>query len=51
MWSGLTVSVFIKRKKPTDVIDKIMQHWIGAGFCVMEGIPSDNGVNLAQKDT
>ena len=51
MWSRLTVSVFIKRKKPTDVIDKIMQHWIGAGFSVMEGILSDNGGEFSSEET
>ncbi len=43
MWSRLTVSVFIERKTSKEVIDKIMKHWIGAGFGVMEGILTDNG--------
>ena len=51
MWSRLTVSVFIKIKKPTDAIGKIMQHWIGAGFGVMEGILSDNGDEFSSEET
>ena len=31
MWSRLTVSVFIDRKRPSDVIDNIMLHWVRAG--------------------
>ena len=51
MWSRLTVSVFIERKKQTDVIDKIMQHWIGAGLGVTEGILSDNGSEFSAEET
>ena len=43
MWSRLTVSKFITRKRPTDVIDNIMLHWVGAGFRIMSGILTDNG--------
>ena len=43
MWSRLTVSQFIKRKKPAEVIDQIMMKWVGVGFGVMEGILHDNG--------
>ena len=43
MWSRFSVSVFIQRKKPCEVIDKIMMCWVGAGFGVMEAILSDNG--------
>ena len=35
MWSRYTVSVFINRKKPSDVIDALMQRWI-AVFGTME---------------
>ena len=42
MWSRLTLSVFIDRKKPSTVIDKIMLHWV-AHFGVMESILHDNG--------
>ncbi|KAL5015625.1 hypothetical protein ScPMuIL_007295, partial [Solemya velum] len=34
MWSRYTVSVFICRKKSSDVIDVVMRHWIGV-FGVM----------------
>lgn len=43
MWSRFSVSVFIERKRPSEVIDKIMTCWIGAAFGVMEAIVSDNG--------
>lgn len=42
IWSRFTVSVFINRKKPSEAINKIMTHWIGAGFGVMEAIFTDN---------
>ena len=43
MWSRLTVSKFISRKKPTEVIDNIMLHWCGAGYGIMSSILTDNG--------
>ena len=43
MWSRFSVSVFISRKHPSNVIDKIMQNWIGAGFGMMGAILTDNG--------
>lgn len=42
MWSRYTISIFIQRKNTTDVIDKIMSHWIGI-FGVMGAIMTDNG--------
>ena len=51
MWSRFTVSVFIKRKKPSVVVDKIMMHWVGAGFGVMEAIMSDNGGEFSSEET
>ena len=42
MWSRLSVSVQIHRKKPSEVIDSIMQHWI-AYFGVPGSILNDNG--------
>ena len=42
MWSRYTVSVFINRKKPSDVIDALMQRWI-AVFGTMGSIMTDNG--------
>ena len=42
MWSRYTVSVFINRKKPSDVIDALMQRWV-AVFGTMGSIMTDNG--------
>ena len=42
MWSRYTVSVFISRKKPSDVIDAMMKNWVGV-FGVMGAIFTDNG--------
>ena len=39
MWSRLTVSVFMDRKRPSDVIDNIMLHWEQ----VLTSILPDNG--------
>ena len=43
MFTRLTVSVFVNRKKPSAIIDKIMIHWVGAVFGVMGAILTDNG--------
>lgn len=43
MWSRFTVSVFVRRKRTSEIIDKIMMHWVGAAFGVMGAIMSDNG--------
>lgn len=42
MWSRYTMSVFIKRKRPKDVIEAIMANWIGI-FGVMKSVLTDNG--------
>ena len=42
MYSRFTISCFINRKRPKDVIDKIMEKWI-AYFGVMKCILNDNG--------
>jgi transposase InsO family protein len=42
MWSRFTVSTFVHRKRPCDIIDKIMKCWIGV-FGIMKSILSDNG--------
>lgn len=42
MWSRFSVSVFIKRKQTSVIIDKLIEHWIGV-FGVMEAILTDNG--------
>ena len=41
MWSRYTVSVFITRKRPSDVIDAMMLHWIGT-FGIMAALMTDN---------
>ena len=51
MWSRLTVSVLLDRKKPSEVLEKIMTNWIGAGFGVMEAILSDNGGEFSSDET
>ena len=42
MWSRYTMSIFIDRKKPSNVIDNLMTHWIGK-FGVMGALMTDNG--------
>ena len=42
MWARYTVSVFINRKRPSDIIDAMMTHWTGK-FGVMKSILNDNG--------
>ena len=42
MWSWYTVSVFITRKRPSNVIDVMMLHWIGT-FGVMTALMTDKG--------
>ena len=42
MWSRYTVSVFISRKRPSDVIHSLMTNWIGV-FGIMGAILTDNG--------
>ena len=42
MWSRYTVSVFIPRKRSSDVINALMQGWISV-FGIMEAILTDNG--------
>ena len=42
---------FIQRKKPCEVIDKIIMHWVGAGSGVMEGIESGNGGEFSSAET
>ena len=42
MWSRYTVSVFIMRKTPSEVINALMKHWIDI-FGVMQAVLTDNG--------
>ena len=43
MWSRYTVSVLIDRKRPSNVIDALMQRWV-AVFGVMGSIMTQNGL-------
>ncbi len=51
MWSRLTVPVFLKHKKPCEVTDKILRHWVGAGYCLMGAILSDNGEEFSSDES
>ena len=42
MWSRYTLSIFIDRKKSSNVIDNLMTHWIWK-FGVMGALMTDNG--------
>ena len=42
MWSRYTVSVFIDRKRPSDILDGMMSHWIGK-FGIMKAVLTDGG--------
>ena len=46
MWSRYTLSIFIDRKKSSNVIDNLMTNWIGK-FGVMGAIVTDNGGELS----
>ena len=41
MWSRYTISVFINRKRSSDVINALMQKWVGV-FGIMGSIMTDN---------
>ena len=43
MFSRLSVSVFIERKHPREIVDKIMWYWVAAGWGVMKSVLFDNG--------
>ena len=42
MFIRLGVSVFIRNKTPQEVVENFLQHWINAGWGVMEGILVDS---------
>ncbi|XP_053390667.1 uncharacterized protein LOC128553511 [Mercenaria mercenaria] len=42
MWSRYTLSIFIDRKKPCNIIDTLMKEWVGK-FGVMGSLMTDNG--------
>ena len=49
MFTQLSVSVFIHNKTPQEGVEYVLQHWIGAGWGVMEGILLTKVVNSAVK--
>ena len=51
MFSRFSVSVFIDRKRPSEVINKVFLCWIGAGFGVMESMLTDNGGEFSSDET
>lgn len=51
MFTRFSVSVFISRKRPSDVIDKVMKCWVGAGFGVMQAVLTDNGGEFSSDET
>ena len=50
MWSRYTVSVFINRKKVSNVIGALMQRWV-AFFGVMGSIMTDNRSEFSSDET
>ena len=42
MFSRFTVAVFVNRKRPRDIIDKMIKCWIGI-FGIMGAVLTDNG--------
>lgn len=49
MWSRYTISVFINRKRPGNVLDALMQRWI-AVFGLMGSIMTDNGGEFSSEE-
>ena len=49
MWSRLTVSCFIDRKKPKEVINKLMEKWI-AYYGIMGAVLNDNGGEFTSEE-
>ena len=43
MLTRFSISVLVNRRTPDEVVENVLQHWIGAGWGVMEGIFVDNG--------
>ena len=49
MWSRFTVSVFVPRKRPTDIVNAILLHWVGI-FGIMKCVLSDNGGEFVNEE-
>ena len=45
MCSRYTLSVFVTRKKPSNIIDALMTQWVGK-FVVMGALMTDNGAEI-----
>ena len=43
MFTRMTVGVFIPDKHPETIANRILKHWVGAGFCLMQFLHSDLG--------
>ena len=50
MWSRLTISIIVERKKPKEVIDVIMGRWIGY-FGTMKAVLNDNEFTAQEVDS
>ena len=50
MWSRYTLSVFVDRKKPGNIIDALMTQWIGK-FGVMKAQMTDNSAEFNSDET
>ena len=49
MWSRYTISVFINRKRSSEIINALKQKWVGI-FGVMGSIMTDNGGELSSDE-
>ena len=49
MWSRYTISAIINRKRPSDVVNVLMQRWIGV-FGIMGSIMTDNGCEFSSDE-
>ena len=49
MWSRFSVSCFVARKRPRDIIDKMMTCWVSV-FGVMEAVLTDNGGEFSAEE-
>ena len=50
MWSRLTISIIVERKKPKEVIDVIMGRWIGY-FGTMKAVLNENEFTAQEVDS
>ena len=50
MYTRLVAAKFISTKEPTEVIQTVMEKWIGVGYGVMETIHSDIGGETSNKE-